>query len=175
MWFRDIFSLVTDSEWIGGAAEETRCEIALFRFSHSLMWERCTIHNSFSDAIDPPLWLTKKRPSQGWRLGRFGGSAGRTARRICVLSGATLPPIARLTLSHRYSRILALPALQKTRGAPPIASRPPLLAEAGSRKRNFSETQSHWGSAQVSIPVRSRCGCVQDRQRAQRRALSMPG
>src|SRR5258708_11571701 len=98
------------------------------------MWERCTIHNSFSDAIDPPLWLTKKRPSQGWRLGRFGGSAGRTARRICVLSGATLPPIARLTLSHRYSRILALPALQKTRGAPPIASRPPLLAEAGSRE-----------------------------------------
>ena len=38
-----------------------------------------------------------------WRLGRFGGSAGGTARRICVLSGATLPPIARLTLSHRYS------------------------------------------------------------------------
>jgi len=103
MWFRDIFSLVTDSEWIGGAAEETRCEIALFRFSHSLMWERCTIHTSFSHAFDPPLWLTKKHPSRGWRLGRFGGSAGRTARRICVLSGATLPPIARLTLSHRYS------------------------------------------------------------------------
>src|SRR5260370_40426865 len=98
------------------------------------MWERCTMHSAFSHVIDPTLWITKKRPSQGWRLGRFGGSAGRTARRICVLSGATLPPIERLTLSHRYSRILALPALQKTRGAPPIASRPPLLAEAGSRK-----------------------------------------
>jgi len=68
MWFRDIFSLVTDSEWIGGAAEETRCEIALFLFSHSLMWERCTIHTSFSDAIDPPLWLTKSVPARdgGW-------------------------------------------------------------------------------------------------------------
>src|SRR6478736_1208126 len=59
----------------------------------------------------------KKAPSRGWRLGRFGGSAGRTARRICVLSGATLPPMVRLTLSHRYPRTLALPAFQKTRGA----------------------------------------------------------
>jgi hypothetical protein len=49
--------------------------------------------------------IQKKRPSQGWRLGRFGGSAGQTARRICVLSGATLPPIARPTLSYRYSQI----------------------------------------------------------------------
>jgi hypothetical protein len=71
-------------------------------FSFNPVGALCDRH-FISHAFDPPLWLTKKRPSQGWRLGRFGGSAGRTARRICVLSGATLPPIARPTLSHRYS------------------------------------------------------------------------
>jgi hypothetical protein len=136
------------------------------------MWERCTIHTSFSHAFDPPLWPTKKRPSQGWRLGRFGGSAGRTARRICVLSGATLPPIARLTSSHRYSPNPCVSCIPKNAWSAP---RPPLLAEAALRKRNFSETQSHWGSAQEPIPARSRCRCVKDRRRAPCRALSMPG
>jgi hypothetical protein len=81
-------------------------------FSFNPVGALCDRH-SISHAFDPALWLTKKRPSQGWRLGRFGGSAGRTARRTCVLSGATLPPIARPTLSHRYSPNAALPAFQK--------------------------------------------------------------
>src|SRR5260370_7551076 len=125
------------------------------------MWERCTMHSAFSHVIDPTLWITKKRPSQGWRLGRFGGSAGRTARRICVLSGATLPPIERLTLSHRYSRILALPALQKTRGAPPIASRPPLLAEAGARKATSTRHNLIGEARQYQFLCRADCGACQ--------------
>jgi hypothetical protein len=38
---------------IGIAAEETRCEIALFQFSHSLMWERCTGLLFSQRAFDP--------------------------------------------------------------------------------------------------------------------------
>ena len=41
---------------------------------------------------------------------------------------------------------------------------------AGFRKHNVRETKSHWGSAQESIPVRSRSGHVPDRQHGQCRA-----
>ncbi len=85
--------------------------IPAFSFNHVGALYRPTLHSAMHsirryDQI-------KKRPSQGWRLERFGGSAGQTARRICVLSGATLPPIARPTLSYRYSQILTLLHSQK--------------------------------------------------------------
>ncbi len=53
MRFWDIVSLATDTEGIGVAAEETRCEIALFQFSHSLVWERCTRLLFIQRAFDP--------------------------------------------------------------------------------------------------------------------------
>jgi hypothetical protein len=87
--------------------------IPVFSFNHVGALYRSTIH-SVMHSIRRYDQL-KKRPSQGWRLGRFGGFAGQTARRICVLSGATLPPIARPTMSYRYSRIPTLPAFLETR------------------------------------------------------------
>jgi hypothetical protein len=84
--------------------------IPTFSFNRVEALYRSTIHSAMHSIRCNGQ---KKRPSQGWRLGRFGGSAGQTARRICVLSGATLPPIARPTLSYRYSRILTLLHSQK--------------------------------------------------------------
>ncbi len=54
MRFWDIFlSRQSTPKEIGIAAEETRCEIALFQFSHSLMWERCTGLLFIQRAFDP--------------------------------------------------------------------------------------------------------------------------
>ena len=114
MRFWDIFSLANrrQRDWRRCRGDLMRNRfIPAFSFNHVGALYRSTLHSAMHsirryDQI-------KKRPSQGWRLGRFGGSAGRTARRICVLSGATLPPIARPTLSYRYSQILTLLHSQK--------------------------------------------------------------
>src|SRR6476646_9055922 len=88
----------------------------------------------------------KKAPSRGWRLGRFGGSAGRTARRICVLSGATLPPIPRLTLSHRYSPNPCASCIPKNAWRAPIASRP-VACRDGAREAELQREALSLGEA----------------------------
>jgi hypothetical protein len=106
-------SLSIDEE-VGGAAEETRREIVLFQLSHSNMWGRCTDPLFIQPCIrSATMTKLKKAPQPGmtagtlWRLRRPNGPAN------CVLSGATLPPIARPRLICRYSRILALLHPQK--------------------------------------------------------------
>jgi hypothetical protein len=53
-----------------------------FSFNHVGALYRSAIHSAVNSIRR--YHQIKKRPSQGWRLGRFGGSAGQTARRICV-------------------------------------------------------------------------------------------